>query len=313
MVGGRRALLGYGAGARAWVAAGLGALGALAFAGSSCGPAFTTGTPGESDGGSTVDGGPSLDAGATSDDAGATSDADAAPGFCASLDGAPHTLCEDFVAQPFPDQFNRVGTNNGMVEPDMAILRSPPESALTVTPSQSAGAVGSALISHDFTALQSIGQHFILNDWVRFDSSSDCLSSPSPGVAIAAIVFPYSTSHYAIEVVAVATGADVIETISPDAGSTVLATHFVDLGPLALDTFLSWTVDVDLGIAKSATITVSGTQGPMQSMNGPPAGAGEDLTRPTLLLGASVTGASTGCRINTDDILFDIRASAAAM
>lgn len=303
MTGGRTALLGLAAGA--WLAS-LGALGALAFAGSSCGPAFTAGAPGGADGGSTLDVATALDSG----DSGV---ADAATLFCASQDAA-HTLCEDFSTQPFPGQFNKLGTNNGMVEPDMTILRSPPESALTITPpSQTAGAVGSALISHDFTALQSVGQRFVLNDWVRFDSSSDCLSSPSPGAAIAAIAFPYSSSHYAIEVIAVATGADVIETVSPDGGTTVLATHFVDLGPLALDTFLSWTVDVELGLAKSATITVSGTQGPAQSLNGPPAGAVEDSTRPTLLLGASVTGASTGCRINTDDILFDIRASAAAM
>jgi len=302
MMGGRRALLGYAAGA--WLG-GLGGLGALSLAGSSCGPAFTAATGGGTEGGTTVDAGPSLDSGG-----GGVADADAGTGFCASLDAA-HTLCEDFVNQPFPDQFDKLGTNNGTVGPDMTVLKSPPESALTVTPSQTAGAIGTALISHDFTTLQSVGQRFVLNDWVRFDSTSDCLSSPSPGVAIAAIVFPYSSSHYAVEVVAVATGADVVETVSPDGGATVLATHLVDLGGLALDTFLSWTVDVDLGVTKSATITVSGVQGTPESLNGPPAGTVEDLTRPTLLLGASVTGASTGCRINTDDILFDIRAAAA--
>jgi hypothetical protein len=289
--------------------ASLGLLCALSLAGSSCGPAFTAATGGGTDGGSTLDVGLTSDGGAPVD-SGAS---DAGPGFCASQDAA-HTLCEDFLDQPFPGQFDKVGTNNGTVAADMTILKSPPESALTVTPSQQGtSAVGSALITHDFTITQSVGQRFTLNDWVRFDSTSDCLSSPAPGVAIAAIAFPNDASHYAIEVVALAGGADIIETVSPDGGSMVLATHFVDLGPLALDTFLPWTVDIDLGLTKAATITVNGTQGAMQSLNGPPTGAIADLTHPTLLLGALVTGASTGCKINTDDILFDIRASAAAM
>ncbi len=298
MTGGRAALLGCATGA--WLA-GLATLAALAFGGSSCGQAFTATSGGGSDGsagGDVV----ALDVGA-----GETSGGDAGLGFCASQDA--HTLCEDFSTGAFPDKFDKLGTTTGTVVADTVNTRSPPESARATTlAEQAAGSVASALIEHDFTLADSIGSHFTLVDWVRFDSTTTCLS-PGQSVIIAQIAFPRSTSHYEIDVVALADSAAIVESTNNPAaasadGGPALTTHAFTLGALTLDAFASWTVDINLGPAKSASVTVAGTTGPPQDLTA--ATANDNFTEPSLVLGAAVAGVSGGCRLNVDDILFDI-------
>jgi hypothetical protein len=322
MKGGRRALLGCVA--VGWLA-GLGILAGLTFGGASCGPAFSLGA-GASDGGPAMDvvtvyeaataeaggndaGGSAGDAGDAGGGAGGN---DASVAFCASVADAGHTLCEDFSDLPFPGKFKFGGTNTGTVAFDQTLMRSPPGSALATLLAQGAGSVGTALITHQFLVADGVGTRFTLSDWVRFDSSSDCFPSATQGVAIAAIVFPNATSHYAIDILQLLDNVEIVESTTPaDGGAAVLTPHFVAVGALCENAFCPWTVDVSLGLVqKTATITVNDTQGPTQSLTGAPAAA-QDYTTPTLLLGASVTGATTWCKVNIDDILFDIRATTA--
>jgi hypothetical protein len=295
MVGGRGALLGCAAGA--WLAA-VGVLAALAFGGTSCSPAFSVAAPGGDGGGAP----PAADVGPPPDSA----SSDAAAPFCTPDASAAHTFCEDFSDPPFPGKF-KASTDNGVVAPDTALLKSPPESAQAVTLGQDAG-VATALLEHDFTVLQSLGAHFTLSDWVRFDSSSDCFPSSTEGVIIAAIAFPASANHYSIEILALPTLVEIVETTAPDGGAPVVVAHSVYVGALGLDQFYPWTVDLELGVAKTATVTVNGTPGAAQALTSVPA-ATVELVSPSLLLGASVTGPSKGCKVNVDDILFDIRAT----
>jgi hypothetical protein len=269
-------------------------------AGSSCGPAFTVGTAGGTDGGSTLDVGAPVDSGG-----GGVGDADAgATYFCAAQDAA-HTLCEDFSGpQPFPDQFVKLAANTGTVEPDTATYRSPPESALAVTMSQTAG-IGAAIIAHDFSSAGLVGQHFTLQDWVQLDSTGTCFDNGG-AVAIASLVFPSSKSHYEIDIVASSAGASIVESVSPDGGAAVLTPHDLAGAP-GVNMFYPWIVDVNLAltsVSKTAAITIGGTMYPRQQLTAVP--TGENFTGPTLLLGASVSGQSGGCKIHVDDILFDI-------
>jgi hypothetical protein len=301
--------------------AALSILGGLTFGGASCGTAFSLGA-GVRDAAPGADVAPVHeagtadasvdDAGGGGGDAGGAGGDDASVGFCASVADAGHALCEDFSDLPFPGKFKLVGTNNGTVVLDQAVTRSAPGSALATLSGQDAGGVGTALITHQFVVADGVGTHFTLSDWVRFDSSSDCFPSATQGVAIAAIVFPNSTSHYAIDIVQLLDNVEIVESATPaDGGAAVLTPHFVAVGALTENQFLPWTVDVTLGLVqKTAVITVNDTQGPTQSLTGAPAAA-QDYSTPTLLLGASITGQTTGCKINVDDILFDIRATTA--
>jgi hypothetical protein len=283
--------------AGAWVG-GTGSLGALALGGASCGPAFSIGA------------GPTGDAAPPPADVVTTVDSgggDAGALFCASQDGG-HTFCEDFSDPPFPGKF-KAETNNGLVSEDTTILKSPPGSALAATLSQTgSAAVATAILSHAFTLGDGVGSHFTLSDWVRFDGTSECFPTGMDGVSIAVVSFPNSPSHYTIEIVAFSTVVAIVESATPaDGGAAVLTTHVVTFNALKLDEFDLWTVDIDLGAAKSATVTVNGTQGTPQTLTGAPTGLSADLVVPTLLVGASVTGGSQGCKVNVDDILFDIR------
>jgi hypothetical protein len=275
----------------------VGTLGALALGGASCSPAFSLGA------GFAGDAAPPADAVMPVDSGGG----DAGALFCATQD-AGHTFCEDFSDPPFPGKF-KAETNNGLVSEDTTTLKSPPGSALAATLSQTgSSATATAILSHDFMLADGVGSHFTLSDWVRFDSTSDCFPTSMDGVSIAVVTFLNSPSHYTIEIVAFSTVVAIVESTTPaDGGAAVLTTHVVTVGTLKLDEFDPWTVDVDLGAAKSATITVNGTQGTAQTLTGAPTGLAADLVVPTLLVGASVTGTSQGCKVNVDDILFDIR------
>ncbi len=285
MDGGRRgssqAIAGLGSACIACVA--LAAMAALA-----CGDTFTTGSADGGAGGGGNDGG----------------------SWCASQDPT-HTFCEDF-SSGVPDQVSTELIMGGAsIEADTTDFTSAPQSLVATTPAlTSVGATATAIASRAFST--DPGTHFVLSLDLKVDGG--CLpKNDKNGVLVLALEF--TEANYEIAIQVLPTEVDVVEL----SGQTPTALHQFQM--TLASGWQRWTLDVN-GISSigssSAMKTVDLAIGSTSAFKkeslqkAPPL----PLQHPTLVVGAIVKDASDqapACKVWDDDILFDVRTTAAAL
>jgi|HubBroStandDraft_6_1064221.scaffolds.fasta_scaffold456928_2 hypothetical protein len=233
---------------------------------------------------------------------------DAGAGWCATQSAA-HTFCEDFL-HGVPDKLVGI-TANAMLVPDTTDTVSAPQSMAAITPKLPAkGDSATALATRDFSG--ATGTQFTLSSYFKIASSCFPSSGQVDPVSIALLDFPDASYGLALEIapnavalVELETGADGGITGSPEI--TTLDT------PDLFDNWQLWTLTIDGGLTKSVTLSVGGTTvTPARTMLKKPQTT-LLLQHPTLFLGAAVKndqGLSPGCKVNVDDILFDVKAVA---
>ncbi len=233
--------------------------------------------------------------------------ADAGAGWCATQSAA-HTFCEDFL-HGVPDKLVGI-TANAMLVPDTADTVSAPQSMAAITPNlPGKGDSATALATHDFSA--ATGTQFTLSTYLKVASSCFPSNGQVDPVSIALLDFPDASYGLALEIApnAVAlvefqTGAD------GGTGSPQITTLNT---PNLFDNWQLWTLTIDGGLSKSVTLSVGGTTVTPSRTVLKKAQTTLLLQHPTLLLGAAVKndqGLSPGCKVNVDDILFDVKAAA---
>jgi hypothetical protein len=229
---------------------------------------------------------------------------DAGAGWCATQ-AATHTLCEDFF-RGVPDKL--VGLTVGaMLIPDTTDFESPPQSMAAVTPSLAKkGDTATALATHDFSG--DTGTQFTLASYFKIAGSCFPGNGFDP-VSIAIVDFP--AESYAVVIDVTPSGVELVEaTVGPDGGlnSNPQVTTFDSAG--LLDNWKLWTLTIGGGIPKTVSLTVGAvTVIPSRALKNAPTVA--LLQHPTLLLGAIIKndqGLSPGCKVNVDDVLFDVKA-----
>jgi hypothetical protein len=240
---------------------------------------------------------------------GAVADGEAgAPSSWCSRQGA-HLFCEDF-SEGVPGLLSPLLSGGGAVAQDSNSFppsAEPPRSLVATTPALTdlAGSA-SALGIITFTTE---GGHDVLQE--ELDVSSTCFAHGNKdGVSVIALSFP--AARYDLAVVVQSSAAELVEvTLDVDGGTSSVAVHPFST-PLPLDRWLVLNLDANLGVAvagTSNTVTVK--------VNGLTVLANDKLTlvplagarHPTLGLGAAVKDSmsiSSGCKVNVDEILFDV-------
>ncbi len=228
---------------------------------------------------------------------------DAGAGWCATQ-ATTHTFCEDFF-RGVPDKLVGI-TAGAMLIPDTTDFVSPPQSMAAVTPSlPKKGDTATALATHDFSG--DTGLQFTLASYFKITSSCFPGNGGFDPVSIAIVDFPGES--YAVTLEATPSGVTLVEaTVGADGGfSNPQLTTFDSTG--LLDGWKLWTLTISSGIPKTVSLTV-GTVTVISARalkNAPPV---VSLQHPTLFLGATVKndqGLSPGCRVNVDDVLFDVK------
>ncbi len=263
------------------------------------GNAFTTSEP---DGGSSTAPGDARAAAANPADA---SPLDAGAGWCATQ-STTHSFCEDFL-RGVPDKLIGISAN-AMLVPDPVDYQSPPQSMAAITPSlPRKNDSATALATHDFSG--AMGTQFTLASY--FKVASSCFPGNGGFDPVTIAVVQFSDQGYGAAITVTPSGVNLVEvTTAPDGGVTGSQTTMFD-APGLLDSWKLWTLTINGGIPKSIALSVDGTQViPSRSLKN----AGLALLQhPTLFLGAAVKndqGLSPGCKVNVDDVLFDVKAAA---
>ena len=249
-----------------------------------------------------------LDGGAAGLDA-----ADAQEDWCQSQ--GSHLFCEDF-SDGVPGLLAETDTAGAQLSLDTNQYpprAQPPRSMLATTPAlASQGNSGSAIGSHAFTT---DGIHPVLQ--AEFNVSSSCFAhGDKDGVTIASLTFP--EDRYLLAIVVASNSSELVElSVGLDGGISNAAVHpFSSMIPTDRWTLVSLDVNLDVkvgggaaaGAADTATVKVDNSVAVLTD---------EKLTlvpvlgarHPTLSLGASVKNTenlSSGCKVNVDEILFDI-------
>lgn len=243
-------------------------------------------------------------------DAGALGDTRLATGLDWCATQGNHTFCEDF-SEGVPGQLMSADTVGATLALDTTNFPSgthPPQSMLATTPSlpdmgDSAAAIG--IVGFP----DADGAHDILQ--ADFNVASACFDhGDKDGVTVLALSFV--ADRYLLAVVVQSDGSELIELPTGlDGGTSNAAVHPFSTG-LPTDRWTVVNLDVNLGAgaagaSETATVKVNGLE----------VLAGVKLTlvpvlgahHPTLGLGASVKNdlsASSGCKVNVDDVLLDI-------
>jgi hypothetical protein len=278
----------------------------LAMAGAACGgSAFTTA-------GADASASPTVDAkvaeGAPSD--AATAPPDAGAGWCATQ--APtHTFCEDFL-HGVPGKFIGITAGNGMLMPDPKDYESLPQSMAAITPSlakkdDSATALG----TRDFTTVA--GTQFALAAYFKIAKS--CFPANGAVDPVSPIVLQFAEQDYGIAIDVIPSGVELVEvTVGADGGQVAGSPKVSRLYAAAnlFDSWQLWTLTIDGAlVGKSATLSIGNAIVISRMPLSPPISASTALLQhPTLFLGATVKNdqaLSPGCKVNVDDVLFDVK------
>jgi hypothetical protein len=231
-------------------------------------------------------------------------EAEAAVGWCASMDASAHTFCEDF-SEGVPGKLSSQTAGGGTIEADTMNYVLAPPSMRAVTPNLSNPAqMAQAFGLYDFTGID--GLHDVLQTQIRVDSS--CFAHGNKdGVTVAALSF--QGARYALAVIAASSATTLIEAVyGADGGVSSIALHPFG-APLPIDKWSSLVVDARLSVlADTVSVTVNSVD-VLKNDKLTLTPANPVASHPSLLLGASVTNAmsaSTGCSVNIAHVLFDI-------
>jgi hypothetical protein len=229
---------------------------------------------------------------------------DAGAGWCATQ-ATTHTFCEDFL-RGVPDKLVGI-TVGAMLVPDTTDFESAPQSMAAVTPKLARkGDSATALATQSFSG--SAGTQFTLTSYFKVASSCFPANGGFDPVSIAILQFP--EENYALALDATPSGVELVEvTMGADGG--ILDSPRLTMFNTAnlLDSWKLWTLTVSGSIPKTITLTVGGAT-VIPARTALNAKSALLLQHPTLLLGAAVKndqGLSDGCRVNVDDILFDVK------
>ncbi len=236
---------------------------------------------------------------------------DAGAGWCATQ-ATTHTFCEDFL-HGVPDKLVGIDAN-AMLVPDTSDFESAPQSMEAVTPKLGAkGDSATALGTRDFSSVA--GTQFTLASYFKIASScfpANGQTGQIDPVTIAVLEFPEASYGIAIEVAPGVVELVEVET-GPDGGITSSPQQKTFNTANLFDAWQPWTITINGSLV---TKTISLTVGTVTVIPAQTALKGATLNflqHPTLLLGASVKndqGMSPGCKVNVDDILFDVRTAA---
>lgn len=236
----------------------------------------------------------------------ATAPPDAGAGWCATQ--APtHTFCEDFL-HGVPGKFVGITAGNGLLVADPKDYESLPQSMAAITPSllkkdDSATALG----THDFTTVA--GSQFALAAYFKIAKS--CFPANGAVDPVSPIVLQFPEQDYGIAIDVIPSGVELVEvTVGADGGQVAGSPRVSRLYAAAnlFDSWQLWTLTIDGGlVGKAATLSI-GSAIVISRM--PLTISAAFLQHPTLFLGATVKNdeaLSPGCKVNVDDILFDVK------
>jgi hypothetical protein len=234
---------------------------------------------------------------------------DAGAGWCATQT-TTHTFCEDFL-RGVPDKLVGI-TVGAMLVPDTTDFESAPQSMAAVTPSlPKKGDSATALATHDFSG--SAGTQFALASYFKIASSCFPANGGFDPVSIAIVEFP--EENYALAIDATPSGVELVEVTTGADGGVVDSPKLTMFNATnLLDSWQLWTLTIDGTLPKSVALTVGGAT-VIPARTALDAKSTLLLQHPTLLVGAAVKndqGLSNGCRVNVDDILFDVKTLSAA-
>jgi hypothetical protein len=239
-------------------------------------------------------------------DALTTASPDAGAGWCATQ-SPTHTFCEDFL-RGVPGKFVGV-TIGAMLERDPTDYESPPQSMAAVTLAlPKKGDSATALGTRDFSS--ATGTQFTLASYFKVASSCFPTNGGYDPVSIAILEFPEQGYGIAIDVTP--SGVELVEATTGADGGLAGSPRVTSFNAAnLLDGWRLWTLTIDGGLAKSLSLSVDGAA--VIPAHTTLRAAAVLLQHPTLLLGANVKndqGLSAGCRVNVDDVLFDVKAVA---
>jgi hypothetical protein len=231
--------------------------------------------------------------------------ADAGAGWC-TTQAPTHTFCEDFL-HAVPDKLVGI-TAGGMLLPDTTDYESAPQSMAAITPNLAKkGDSATALGTYAFSTVA--GTQFTLAAYFKLASS--CFPANGAFDPVSTIILQFMDQNYGIAIDVTPAGVELVEVTVGADGGQINGSPMVSRPYTAANLFDSWqlwTLAIDGGLAKTASLAI-GSASVISRIN-LHASTVIPLQHPTLYLGATVKNdqaISPGCRVNVDDVLFDVR------
>jgi hypothetical protein len=230
---------------------------------------------------------------------------DAGAGWCATQPS--HTFCEDFL-HGVPDKLTPAPLLNAVIVAESDAV-SPPQSMAAITQKLPAkGESATALATEAFPL--ATGTDFTLASYFKIASSCFPASGQVDAVSIVALLFTEDNYEVAIDIAPSAVA--LVEIATADGGVTGSPMVQTFATGNLFDTWQLWTLTVSGGIPKTVSLTVGSTT-VIPAKTALKGAQTILLQHPTIALGASVKNdqaLSPGCKVNVDDIVFDVKAVA---
>jgi hypothetical protein len=230
---------------------------------------------------------------------------DAGAGWCATQ--SSHTFCEDFL-HGVPDKLTPAPLVNAVLVAESDAV-SPPQSMAAITQKLPAkGESATALATEAFPL--ATGTDFTLASYFKIASSCFPANGQVDAVSIVALLFTEDNYEVAIDIAPSAVALVEIATADGGVSGSPMVQTFAT-GNL-FDTWQLWTLTVSGGIPKTVSLTVGSTT-VIPAKTALKGAQTILLQHPTIALGASVKNdqaLSPGCKVNVDDIVFDVKAVA---